>query len=224
MWGVERWRSAGGFLVLAVLFTTAACAHVNRDELASELEQVREEMREGDEAVERRLSEEIRSLEDRMEHRLASLEMELGELRDEFQVTVERFETAIRFNAPVHFAFDDASVRDEDREVLDRFAALVREYYGDAVITVEGFTDPAGDPQYNIQLGERRAEAVKEELVRSGLSLERMRAVSYGEAPERQIVPGASGPGEDGWQNRRVAMVIDFGPSEGLPVVTVAPH
>jgi len=204
----NRW----GLAVITGMFLVSACAHVKQDDFDRELNRVqtelREEIREGDQAVERRLGGQISDLETR----LAGLEGDLDALRQDFNVTVERLEAALRFNAPVHFAFDDATVRAQDRAVLDRFAQVVRRHYSGATITVEGFTDPAGSPEYNRRLGERRAQAVKEHLVSQGLASEQLRAVSYGEARDRQVVPGAQGPGEEGWQNRRVAMVIDFQP------------
>ncbi len=202
----------GGLVAIGSLFLLSACAHVKPEEMEAELNRVQaelqDEIREGDRAVEERLGNRI----DGVEGRLAGLENDLEELRRDYNVTVERLESAIRFNTPVHFAFDDATVRAEDRELLDRFADVVQGYYDGATITVEGFTDSAGSPAYNRQLGERRAEAVKEYLVNQGLATDQLRTVSYGEDQNRQLVPGAYGPGSDGWQNRRVAMVIDFGP------------
>lgn len=204
----EKW----GLAVIAGMFLMSACAHVSQDDFDRELTRVqaelREDIREGDEAVEARLSGQISDLETR----LAGLEGDLQALRQDFNVTVERLETAIRFNTPVHFAFDDAAVRPQDRELLDRFADVVRGHYSGATITVEGFTDPAGSAEYNRRLGERRAQAVKDYLVGQGLASEQLRTVSYGQDQQRQVVPGAQGPGEEGWQNRRVAMVIDFQP------------
>jgi peptidoglycan-associated lipoprotein len=210
-------------MVAAVaLLAVGGCAHVNRDDLATELDGIRAEFRQSDEAVESRLSAEIEGVETRMETRLASLERDLRALEGDFDVAMERFESAIRFSAPVHFAFDDATVRPADRPVLDRFAEVVRGYYGDATITVEGFTDPAGSVEYNLRLGQRRADAVMQYLTSTGLASSRMRAVSYGEDTSRLIVPGAQGPMESGWQNRRVAMVIDFGPSGTQPSVALS--
>jgi peptidoglycan-associated lipoprotein len=101
--------------------------------------------------------------------------------------------------------------------VLDRFAAVVRDHYADAVITVEGFADPSGSAAYNRRLGQRRGEAVREYLAGDGqLTTERLKVVSYGEARERQVVPGAQG--DDGLPNRRVALVIDYA-GEGRPEV-----
>ena len=94
--------------------------------------------------------------------------------------------------------------------MLDRFATVVKEYYPGAVITVEGFTDPAGTAAYNRRLGQRRADTVKEYLASAeGLETSQLKAVSYGEARDRQVVPGAKGPGDAGLENRRVALVID---------------
>jgi outer membrane protein OmpA-like peptidoglycan-associated protein len=213
MFGFGRGRVEKlGLGAVVAAFLLSACAHVNQEDFDREMADLRAELRqeiqEGDQAVERRLSGQISDLETR----LANLEGDLNALRDDFNVTVERLETAIRFNAPVHFAFDDATVRTQDRELLDRFAQVVRSHYSGATITVEGFTDPAGSAEYNRRLGMERAESVKEYLVRQGLASEQLRTVSYGQAPDRQVVPGARGPGEEGWQNRRVAMVIDFQP------------
>ena len=148
---------------------------------------------------------------DDLESRTARLEQELRSFRDEYRVTVEEMRGALRFNVPVHFAFDDATVREQDRPVLDRFARIVQQHYPNAVVTVEGFADPAGPRAYNLRLGQRRAEAVRDYLVKTGgLDPNKVRAVSYGEDPKRQVVPGAKGPGPTGIENRRVALVIDY--------------
>jgi peptidoglycan-associated lipoprotein len=110
----------------------------------------------------------------------------------------------------VHFDFASSELREDDRPVLDRFASVVTEYYPGALVTVEGFTDPSGSAAYNLQLGKRRAEAVQEYLATSGgLTADNLKAVSYGEVRNRQVVRGAQGPGEQGIENRRVALVID---------------
>lgn len=208
--GIRRQLQKGVILVAAGLLVSG-CAHVKPDEMEAELAQVRQEIRDGNEDLEARLDARINEVE----VRLNSLEADLDQLSHEFEVTVERMETALRFNTPVHFDFDDDRVRPGDRPVLERFAAVVSEHYDGAVITVEGFTDPSGPADYNLRLGQRRADSVREVLVGEGLSSDRLRSVSYGEASERQIVPGAAGPGSEGWQNRRVALVIDFGPDAG---------
>jgi peptidoglycan-associated lipoprotein len=197
-------------VLVGALLVLSACAHVNRDELAAELDQIRQEIRAGNDQVAENLGRQVQETETRLETRIAAVEDGLSSLRSEFDVTVERLENAVRFNAPVYFGFDDDTVRPQDREVLDRFAQVVSAYYDDALITVEGFTDTSGPAEYNLQLGMRRAEAVRDYLAQAGIPEDRMRTVSYGQSTERQVRPGDVGPGTPGWQNRRVAMVIDF--------------
>jgi peptidoglycan-associated lipoprotein len=205
---VNRMLVLGGVFLLV-----PACSTVSPDDLQTELDRLRAEMRAGDEEVEARLGQRIGQVEQRLNSRISTLESELGALRSEFGATVERMESAVRFNAPIHFAFDEYEIKAEARPLLDRFAQVMQSYYADAVVTVEGFTDTAGSQAYNQRLGMRRAEAVKAYLGERGIPQDRMRAVSYGEASNRQVVPDARGPGEDGWQNRRVALVVDFNPS-----------
>ncbi len=89
--------------------------------------------------------------------------------------------------------------------MLERLAAVMTEHYPDSLITVEGFTDSAGPVAYNLVLGKARADAVRTFLVERGsLRGDRVRTVSYGEAEDRQVNPGACGPGENGMTNRRV--------------------
>jgi len=156
----------------------------------------------------------------RLEARLDGLARGLSALEGEFDVTVQRLETAIRFDMPVYFPFDKADLRPEDLPVLDRFAGVVAEFYPDALLTVEGFTDPTGSATYNLALGLRRAEAVQRYLVESeDFSPERVRAVSYGEDASRLVAPGQGGP-RAGWENRRVVLVIEhLGYVTDTPVV-----
>lgn len=210
-------------VIAAVAVSGFACAHVNRDEMVAEHDALRDEltaeMRAGDEALAQdvaRLDSSIGELRDEVAEnraRLDALDRELDELRAEFGATVERMEGMIAFNLPVHFDFDSSLLRDQDKPVLDKFAHVVSEYYEGSVITVEGFADPAGDPEYNVRLGARRAEGVKSYLVEVAELGTPIRAVSYGEAEERQINPGAWGA--DGEANRRVTLVVDYRNLEG---------
>jgi len=142
------------------------------------------------------------------ERRLAALEAGMAEMGMKMAEIEELAVGAIRFNAPVHFAFDNYEILDESKPTLDRFAAVVGTFYTDALITVEGFADPAGDAEYNKWLGQQRAEAAMAYLVEAGVDAGQLRAVSYGDARNRQVEPGAYG--ENGFANRRVAFVIDY--------------
>lgn len=142
------------------------------------------------------------------ERRLANLESGMAALDARMGEVEELALGAIRYNAPVHFAFDSHELSDDGRMALDRFAAVVNRFYGDAMITVEGFADPAGDANYNTWLGQQRAEAAMKYLVEAGVDAGQLRAVSYGDAGNRQVEPGAWG--ENGMANRRVAFVVDY--------------
>lgn len=201
-------RTVGAVVAVVAL---AGCAQgIKREELDSELASIREEMQRGDQEMGTRLSAQESRAND-LAARQEQLSRELQSLRSDFNAQIERMGSMLRFNLPVHFDFDDATVRNQDRAVLDRFASVVNEHYAGATVTVEGFTDQAGSAEYNRILGQRRADAVREYLVSSGgLTADRVRAVSYGEASNRQIIPGATGPGADGIENRRVALVVDL--------------
>ena len=195
---------------------TAACAHVGQEQFDSEMAALRAEMEQTTSGSTRRTEQQLA----RLEARLDGLARGLASLEEEFDVTVQRLETAVRFDMPVYFGFDKADLRPEDLPVLDRFAGVVSEYYPEALLTVEGFTDPRGSETYNLALGQRRAEAVQSYLVESeDFSPERVRAVSYGEDPARLVAPGQGGP-EAGVENRRVVLVIEhLGYGETTPLV-----
>lgn len=196
--------------ILTVALSTASCAHVKQKDLDLQLGKLRGEMEErmdhGDAALAGRI--------DAAEAAAAALRSDLAALERDFGAKVEELEGSLRVLAPVHFEFDQADVEAPGREVLARFAGVANTYYPAARVTVEGFTDPAGSSDYNLRLGQRRAEAVKAYLVAEGLAAERVRAVSYGESAERLVAPGARGPGTEGWENRRVVLVIDH---DGAP-------
>lgn len=99
----------------------------------------------------------------------------------------------------VFFAFDSSRLTYEMREVLARDARVLLDNPGVHVI-LEGHCDERGTNEYNLALGERRARSVRDYLAQSGVAVERMRIVSYGEEQ-----PFALGHDEAAWaQNRRV--------------------
>lgn len=230
-----QWKSNRGVAVLSLVAIVAAtsvgCAHVNREELATNLDELstelstemRAEMEAGDaelagriDAVEARVDE-LDARQAATERRMEQLEMSLRELENELGVTIERLENAIAFSVPLYFEFDSATIQDGQTDVLDKFAGVYSEYYDGNLLTVEGFTDEAGPEAYNIRLGKRRAEEVKSYLTEvAGLNPEQVRTVSYGESQERLIAPGQWGH-EKGFENRRVVLVIDGAASMTAP-------
>jgi peptidoglycan-associated lipoprotein len=99
-----------------------------------------------------------------------------------------------------YFDFDDYSLRPDARAAIDAHVAALKG--NDRSIRLEGHTDERGTREYNMALGERRANAVRDYMVANGISGMRIETVSYGE--ER---PVAYGSGEANWsQNRRVEL------------------
>jgi len=136
------------------------------------------------------------------------LQSQLDTLSQKHDALVTQLAGRTRVETGAHFATGDATLSEQDKPLLDDFARVIRESHSDAVITVEGFADPAGSTAFNRRLGQRRAEAIRDHLVSAGLSAEQVRAVSYGEDKNRLVRPGATG--EAGRDNRRVSLVVDY--------------
>jgi peptidoglycan-associated lipoprotein len=102
----------------------------------------------------------------------------------------------------VYFDYDQAEIRPEFNAQLAAHAAYLSKN-ANARLRLEGHTDERGSREYNIGLGERRAQAVRRVLMLQGATAEQISTVSYGE--ER---PAATGSDEESWRlNRRVELV-----------------
>jgi peptidoglycan-associated lipoprotein len=99
----------------------------------------------------------------------------------------------------VHFDFDKYEVRSADTRVLDANAAWLKSRAG-ALLLIEGHCDERGTADYNVALGERRAQATMNYLVGQGVQANRIAIISYGE--ER---PGCTAHGEGCWSSNRRA-------------------
>jgi len=99
----------------------------------------------------------------------------------------------------VYFDYDSAVLRDDARVTLKKDGEMIRAA-SNTVVTLEGHCDERGSEEYNLALGERRAEAVRVYLVDLGIPTSRLRVVSFGEAK-----PAVMGHDESAWKwNRRV--------------------
>lgn len=205
-------RAVHALALAGVVATVGGCAaKVKREDYNNDMARLREEITTSDQAAAARIDSTNKAIADQT-RRLDALEQELQAFRAEYKVSMEKYQGMLKFNMPVHFDYDRADVRDADRPVLDKFVAVVKEYYPGAYITVEGFADPSGSTSYNKKLGQKRADAVMSYLATAGgFDAATLKAVSYGESKDRQIVAGAKGPGDAGVENRRVALVIDHG-------------
>jgi len=100
---------------------------------------------------------------------------------------------------PVYFEYDKSNIRSDSAEILRKNAALIKNNERWGKIVVQGNTDERGSEEYNLALGERRANAVKRYLVDLGVPADRLRTVSFGEA-----VPAVPGHDESAYRyNRR---------------------
>ena len=103
----------------------------------------------------------------------------------------------------IHFDFDRYDIRSEDTEILKENAALLMNY-PKVKIQVEGHCDERGTNEYNLALGERRANAAKKYLLSLGIPTDRISSISYGEEK-----PLDTGHNEEAWaKNRRGHFVI----------------
>lgn len=152
---------------------------------------------------------------------VAALRRDLTALRDEFGAKITAMENGMKFALPVTFAFNDATIRDEDRASLDRFAQVVGKHYSGTVVTVEGHADPAGSRSYNKSLSQKRADAVAAYLTTAGLTGVELRPVGMGE--DRQVVKGAEKDEPGAMVNRRVVFVVESA-ANGKVVSSIQPY
>lgn len=102
----------------------------------------------------------------------------------------------------IYFEYDSSDIRSEFRPAIEAHAAYLAANPG-KIVTLEGHADERGSREYNLALGERRAQSVKRQLSLLGASAGQIRTVSYGE--ER---PQFDGHDESAWaENRRVVII-----------------
>ncbi len=105
--------------------------------------------------------------------------------------------------ADIHFDYDKSDIREGDRAILNKNAEVLKKF--DFLrLTVEGHCDERGSVEYNLALGERRARAAYDYLVSLGVTVERLKTVSYGK--EIQVCSEST---EDCWaRNRRAKFTV----------------
>ncbi len=104
----------------------------------------------------------------------------------------------------VYFELDSAVLREEGRASLNRHAQQIQSNPTWGVVTIEGHCDERGNEEYNLALGERRADAVKRYLSDLGVPPDRLETRSYGE-----MQPASLGHDELAWRlNRRAQLEL----------------
>jgi peptidoglycan-associated lipoprotein len=118
---------------------------------------------------------------------------------DDHEFSVDK-DGKLEFNAEiVYFAFDDASLTPEGMARLDAIAAHMKTNTKEK-LKVEGHCDDRGSIEYNLALGQRRAESVRKYLETVGIGADRLQAVSFGSEK-----PAVAGQGEEAWSKNRRA-------------------
>jgi peptidoglycan-associated lipoprotein len=103
----------------------------------------------------------------------------------------------------IHFDFDKYDIRPGDAAILKENAEVLKKYHK-VKIQIEGHCDERGTIEYNLALGERRANSTKNYILSLGISPERISTISYGK--EKPLDPGHN---EEAWaKNRRAHTII----------------
>src|SRR5215472_12755993 len=137
-------------------------------------------------------------------------EAELQQLQEALGQIAETRRTAMGLvmtldSKSIRFDFDKATIKPEYRDILNRIAGILMALKGYSV-AVYGYTDDVGTQAYNLQLSQRRAEAVRDFLVQAGISSTIMSAKGFGKSDPR--VPGDSDQARAA--NRRVEIGIVY--------------
>ena len=148
--------------------------------------------------------------------RLDEHEQDMGEISQTAQEALERaiaagklaegtflFETVLS-DDKVRFGFDESRLSDTATQALDIFVEDLKSRDQSVYIEIQGHTDTTGSEAYNLQLGQRRAEAVRRYLNQRGIPLARMAVISYGMAAP--IADNSTSEGRS--VNRRVTVVV----------------
>lgn len=152
-----------------------------------------------------------------LENRLGVQQTELEKVSSTAQEALQRAEAAGKLaegkflyettisSQVAKFSFDGSQLSNEMKQALDDFAAKLKADNRNVYIEIQGHTDSIGTPEYNLALGQARAEAVRRYLaMQHGIPLHRMNVISYGESAP--VADNMYRPGRA--ENRRVTLVV----------------
>ena len=189
----KHWTITALALAVLVIFFTAACS---KTKISSEPVT----MPTAEEEAARRAQEEARQRELERQKALAEEDLKEDSITSELAPDDKtRFE-----NEDIYFDFDSIQLTPQAQEILTKKGIWLRDNPA-ATVTIEGHCDNRGTNEYNLALGEGRAQSAKTFLTDLGIDGSRLRTISYGE--ERPLDPGQT---ETAWaKNRRVHFVIE---------------
>ena len=193
----KNWTVLALALVLALLATVSvsSCA---KKRISSEPARPTAE-----EAAQRQAAEEARQRELERQKTLKEEDLSAEGLSEELAQQKTASAKSIFENEDVYFEFDSIRLAPQAQEILTKKAKWLRAN-PTAKITIEGHCDSRGTNEYNLALGEGRAQSAKAYLVDLGIESSRLNTISYGE--ERPIDRSET---EEGWaKNRRAHFVI----------------
>jgi len=172
-------------------------------EAAKEVEEAKEEVAKEEEVKIERLKElEEAKKAEAVEEEKAIEEKVAAPEFDEERAYRERMVAQVEAEA-IYFDFDRSFIKPEYRPLLEKKAEFLKEF-PEYDLRIEGNCDERGTNEYNLALGDRRADSSKSYLISRGISADRIITISYGE--ER---PLAVGHNEESWaQNRRDDFVL----------------
>lgn len=178
-------------LVISFLFVVSCAKHKDISTTPGEesTEAAEKARQAGEEEQEKGISE-----EDIAARQKAETEAE----KRRIQAEKERAAKEEFINENVYFGFDDSSLTKKARKILTEKVEWLRKN-SEVEVVIEGHCDERGTKEYNMALGQRRAQSIKNYLVNAGIDSSRLETVSYGE--ERPVDPGHN---EMAWaKNRR---------------------
>jgi peptidoglycan-associated lipoprotein len=123
--------------------------------------------------------------------------VEKKETNEPLTATITSPEEAPPPSEPIYFDYDSFSIQEPSKGTLQRVAEYLNKT-PKASVTISGHTDDRGTTEYNLMLGDQRAKAAHDYLVRLGIDPVRIKTISFGE--ERPAVPGQ---GEENWSKNR---------------------
>jgi len=193
----KHWRITALALVVLVIFFAAACtkSKISSEPVPTTTAEEEAARKAAEEARQRELARQKALAEENLKEE--SLSEKLASERVEEDKT--RFE-----NEDIHFDFDSIQLAPEAQEILNKKWKWLRKHPS-ATVTIEGHCDNRGTNEYNLALGEGRAQSAKTYLMDLGIDISRLNTLSYGE--ERPLDPQQS---ESAWaKNRRAHFVIE---------------
>lgn len=187
----KLWINLALLLVIPGLLFAVSCAKTTVKSEAA-LEQQRQ-------AEEEAMAREKAAQQEMARQRAVEEEQMREQARRKMMAAKSRF-----LNENVHFEFDRSNLLSDAQEILRSKAQWLREN-PDVSVIIEGHCDERGTSEYNLALGDRRANSAKAYLTDLGIAGSRLTCISYGE--ER---PLDSGHNEEAWaKNRRAQFMID---------------